>query len=158
MTVSLLVGSLRAMVETTNSPAEILAGLNRRLKERGTGFTTCLAIRISSAGSLVISNAGHLAPYLNGKELVTSPAFPLGLDPNGTFAEQTFPFEPGDWLTVLTDGVPEATSQRELFGFDRTANLSSSDANAIANAALQFGQSDDITVISSEGLHPCPRS
>ena len=47
MTVSLLIGALRSIVETTSSPSEILAGLNRRLLGRGFGFTTCLALRIS---------------------------------------------------------------------------------------------------------------
>jgi hypothetical protein len=36
----------------------------------------------------------------------------------------------------------------ELFGFERTATLSSCAANTIAEAALRFGQADDITVIS----------
>jgi serine phosphatase RsbU (regulator of sigma subunit) len=51
-------------------------------------------------------------------------------------------------LTLLTDGVPEATCGGELFGFERTAALSASPAAAIAEAALRYGQADDITVIS----------
>jgi sigma-B regulation protein RsbU (phosphoserine phosphatase) len=148
MTVSLLIGSLRSLVETTGSPAEILAGLNRRLAGRGSGFTTCLAMRLSPAGTLTVANAGHLAPYRNGQELIITPALPLGLDPSGIFSEDTFSLEHGDRITLLTDGVPEATRHRELFGFERTASLSSSAANVIAEAALSFGQSDDITVIS----------
>lgn len=148
MTVSLLIGALRSIVETTISPAEILAGLNRRLLGRGFGFTTCLALRISPSGALIAANAGHLAPYLNGQELSLAPAFPLGLDANANYAEQRFHLAHQDRLTLLTDGVPEAGSGRELFGFDRTSELSSSPAPTIADAALRFGQSDDITVIS----------
>ena len=51
----------------------------------------------------------------------------------------------GDRLTLLTDGIPEAIRHRELFGFERTARLSSLPA---ADAARRFGQQDDITVIS----------
>ena len=87
MTVSLLIGALRSIVEITSSPAEILAGLNRRLLGRGFGFTTCLALRISASGTLILANAGHLAPYLNGHELSLLPAFPLGLDANADYAE-----------------------------------------------------------------------
>ena len=36
----------------------------------------------------------------------------------------------------------------ELFGFERTSNLSCAPAKNIAEAALRFGQADDITVIS----------
>ena len=148
MTVSMLVGALRSLVETTDSPAEILAGLNRRLVGRGAGFTTCLALRLSSSGTLILANAGHLAPYRNGQELVSIPALPLGLDPNAAFSEQIFELDRGDRLTLLTDGVPEASNHGQLFGFERTAKASSSPAAIIADAALRFGQADDITVIS----------
>jgi len=148
MTVSLLIGALRSVVETVSSPSEILSALNRRLLGRGFGFTTCLALRISPTGNLSIANAGHLAPYLNGQELSLSPAVPLGIDPNASYENQSFQVHQGDRLTLLTDGVPEAGAGRELFGFERTASLSSSPASAIAGAALRFGQSDDITVIS----------
>jgi len=148
MTVSLLIGALRSIVETTSSPAEILAALNRRLLGRGFGFTTCVVLRISISGNLVVANAGHLAPYLNGQELSLSPAFPLGLDANAEYVENILQLARKDRLTLLTDGVPEAGTGRELFGFERTADLSSSPAPEIAEAALRFGQSDDITVIS----------
>jgi hypothetical protein len=36
---------------------------------------------------------------------------------------------------------PEATNHGELFGFERTATLSSCAANTIAEAAVRFGQS-----------------
>lgn len=36
----------------------------------------------------------------------------------------------------------------ELFGFERTAGLSTQTANQIAEAAKQFGQKDDITVLT----------
>jgi hypothetical protein len=148
MTVSMLVGALRSIAETSRSPAEILAGLNRRLVGRGSGFTTCLAIRLSSSGNLILANAGHLAPYRNGQEMSTSPALPLGLDPNAVFAEETYQLAQGDRLTLLTDGIPEATSHKELFGFERTGKISASPAGTIAQAALNFGQADDITVLS----------
>jgi len=47
--------------------------------------------------------------------------------------------------------VVEAQNQhRELFGFDRARNLSTQPAHAIAEAARQFGQCDDITVVTIE--------
>jgi serine phosphatase RsbU (regulator of sigma subunit) len=97
---------------------------------------------------LILANAGHLAPYLNGQEILTSPALPLGLDPSAVFAEETFQLAHGDRLTLLTDGVPEASSHKELFGFERTSRISASPAGTIAEAALHFGQADDITVLS----------
>jgi len=148
MTVSMIVGAVRALSETLDSPASILAGLNRQLCEREWGFTTCLALRISADGLLVVANAGHLLPYRNGVELNLDPALPLGIAPGATYTEFTVQLLPGDRLTLLTDGVPEATRFRELFGFARTQELSTQSAKSIADAARRYGQTDDITVLS----------
>ena len=56
---------------------------------------------------------------------------------------------PGDTLTFLSDGVVEARNAAgELFGFDRTRQISSDAAQQIAEAAVAFGQQDDITVLT----------
>jgi serine phosphatase RsbU (regulator of sigma subunit) len=56
-------------------------------------------------------------------------------------------------MTLLTDGVVEARNQDgELFGFERTAALSSDSAEAIAQRAQAFGQDDDITVLTVDRL------
>ncbi len=80
MTVSLLVGTFRTLAHYTESPAEILAAMNTRMLARSHGgFTTCLVLRADSDGTLTISNAGHIAPYLAGKELTLENGLPLGL-------------------------------------------------------------------------------
>jgi serine phosphatase RsbU (regulator of sigma subunit) len=57
----------------------------------------------------------------------------------------------GDRLTFVSDGVVEARSKSgELFGFDRTREISREPASAIAQAAQSFGQEDDITVVTVE--------
>ena len=54
------------LAEFTTQPAEILAGLNRRLYGRMQGgFATCLAMRLDADGSCTIASAGHPAPFLN---------------------------------------------------------------------------------------------
>ena len=79
MTVSLIVGALRSLVETTEDPAVILSGLNRRLygRLRG-GFVTCLVLRLGPEGECVMASAGHLAPFLNGDEITVPPHCPWG--------------------------------------------------------------------------------
>jgi serine phosphatase RsbU (regulator of sigma subunit) len=63
MIVSSIVGTLRTVAVYTQKPAEILAELNTRLHGRvGGGFVTCLIPRVSPDGSIVIANAGHIAP------------------------------------------------------------------------------------------------
>lgn len=60
-----------------------------------------------------------------------------------------FALDPGDRLTFFSDGVVEAHIRAgEMFGFDRTRDLSREPAHAIGQAAQAFGQDDDITVVA----------
>jgi serine phosphatase RsbU (regulator of sigma subunit) len=100
-----------------------------------------------------LANAGHLAPYLNGKEIELEGALPLGVVPDVEFATTRFLLAPGDGLTFVSDGVVEATNNRqELFGFDRLREISTEEAQRIADAAKRFGQEDDITVLTFRRL------
>jgi hypothetical protein len=150
MMVSLLVGTLRALVETTTSPAQLLAGLNRSIvgRSRG-GFTTCLVLSADPHGTLTIANAGHIAPYLDGKELPLENGLPLGLSAESTYPESTFHLDANQQLTLVTDGVVEARDKSgALFGFERTTALTTEPAEKVAQAAQAFGQDDDITVLT----------
>jgi hypothetical protein len=151
MTVSLIVGTLRTLIEYTQSPAQILAGLNRRLIGRTDGgFATCLIACIEADGSVTLGNAGHLAPFRNQTELPMTGSLPLGLTPNAQYDELDFQLDEGDTLTFMTDGVVEAQNESgELYGFDRVAELAaaSNSVEQIVEAARAFGQKDDITVL-----------
>ncbi len=150
MTVSLLVGTFRTLAHYTQSPREILSAMNQRMLARSNGgFTTCLVLRADPGGKLTAANAGHIAPYLAGKELPLENGLPLGLVDGATYSETTFRFSESEQLTLVTDGVVEARdSTGALFGFDRTAALSSAPAESIAQTAQKFGQDDDITVLT----------
>jgi hypothetical protein len=154
MTVSLIVGTLRTYAEFYTSPAELLAGMNRRLHGRTAGFATCLALMITREGEVAIANAGHPNPYLDGMEIETDSNLPLGITLDVEYAETRLHIDPAQRLTLVTDGVVEATAAatKELFGFDRTQAVSRQAANAIAEAARAFGlgapQADDITVLT----------
>ena len=75
--------------------------------------------------------------------------FPLGLVPGAEYPETHFRMNSGDKLTLLSDGVVEARNPAgELFGFERTAAISSKTADQIAKTAELFGQEDDITVLT----------
>jgi len=113
------------------------------------GFTTCLVLRVDADGAVNLANAGHIAPYLAGEELHVENGLPLGLSASAVYEESSFRFGPGQQLTLMTDGVVEARSASgELFGFERTAAIGNQSAEAIALAAQQFGQEDDITVLT----------
>ncbi len=150
LTVSLLVGTLRTLAHHTQSPGEILRAMNQRMLARSQGgFTTCLVLRADPDGTLTIANAGHLAPYVDGRELELENGFPLGIAAGSVYGESSFALAPGEQLTLLTDGVVEARKPSgELFGFGRAAAVSTQSAESIASAAQQFGQEDDITVLT----------
>src|ERR1035438_9400252 len=149
MLATLLVGSMRTAATFTRDPVIILSTLNNRL--HGKGNATCLSLRIRSEGAATLVNAGHLPPYLNGLELPMEGALPLGTIPNNDFPILRFQISPGDTLTLITDGILEAQkTDGELFGFERiTQHLAvNSTASSLATAAQNFGQEDDITVLT----------
>ena len=151
------------------SPSEILYYVNNQLCEGNKAelfVTVWLAIIDLSTGEGIAANAGHEHPVIcrkNGSyELVVyrhSPAVATLEDLR--FREHTFRLERGDKLFVYTDGVPEATDEKEtLYGTERMlSSLNSSpgstpeqllndvlqDVDAFEGNTTQF---DDITMLS----------
>jgi len=154
MIVSMLVGMLRTIAGFTEEPAEILGELNRRLCGRTQGgFATCLVALLEAGGNPVIASAGHLAPYVNGEEVPVAGSWPLGVVENAVYEQNAVELNPGDRLLLLTDGIVEAQdNDARLFGFSRVEWLlrEGATAAALAEAAQQHGQTDDITVICIE--------
>jgi sigma-B regulation protein RsbU (phosphoserine phosphatase) len=151
MTVSTIIGALRN--EKERRPAEVLQNLNQVLCGQIAGFATCCVAFIAADGMLMIANAGHLPPYQNGQALETAGSLPLGIASGGEYETVTHRLSAGDRLTFMSDGVVEAqTTSGELFGFERTSKLSQEPADAIARIAQEFGQQDDITVVTMEFL------
>lgn len=150
MLVSVLVGAIRGVAEFTKDPAELLSNLNERLVGRGgSGFSTALIARISTGGQVTVANAGHLSPYLDGKEVELPGALPLGVASSTLYETTEFHLDPGSRLTFYSDGVIEAQRpDGELFGFERAREVSMKSAAEIVEAAKRFGQEDDITVVT----------
>jgi len=151
MLVALLVGAIRSTAEWSTDPLVILRALNQRLLGRRDAQATCLALRIEKNGRVRLANAGHMAPYLNGESLSMDGALPLGMIEGAEFSMMEFELKETDRLMLLSDGVVEATDANgNLFGFDRVRELlrTSVSAAEVASAAQDFGQEDDISVIS----------
>jgi hypothetical protein len=148
MLVSAVVGALDTLHDSR--PSRVLRALNALLLARQQGgFATCVCACISQDGAITLANAGHLAPYSNGEEVPLESGLPLGIAAVAEYSESVLQLKPGERLTFLSDGVVEAQSATgELFGFDRTAAVSTQSAEAIAAAAQRFGQEDDITVLT----------
>lgn len=135
MTGTLAMGAVRALATEGLGPGAVLERLNQHLAETNDeGFVTCVCARITPDGDVTVANAGHLPPYRNGEELLVAADLPLGILAEQKYADQTFRLE--------------RDTRGALFGFERTRAISNETAGAIASAALQFGQEDDITVLT----------
>jgi sigma-B regulation protein RsbU (phosphoserine phosphatase) len=156
MTGALAIGALRTLADENLSPGALLSRLNRQmLATQESGFITCLCVRMSLHGSVTMANAGHLSPYRSGEEIEVESGLPLGLTADADYAETYLELAPGDTLTLLSDGVVEAMNpQHQLLGFERVRAMSGQPAHDIAAAAQDFGQEDDITVLTVQRMVP----
>ena len=153
MLVALIVGAIDAAAGDHPEPEHLLSALNDRLCERGYATATCLVMRITADGGCSIANAGHLPPYLNGRELEMEGALPLGTLAGLDYTMTRLQLNERDVLMLMTDGVVEAQNDDgELFGFERVGNMMAGHASvrAVADAAENFGQEDDILVLRLE--------
>lgn len=148
MRVSVILGILRR--EDSREPGTILTRLNDSMILQGDmGLTTACCVRMEQDGTFAIANAGHISPYIAGREVPTVGALPLGIVSEQNYEEQTGRLEKDDTFVLMSDGVVEARSTTsELYGFERLAALTRSSAAEIANTAKAFGQEDDITVMT----------
>ena len=149
MLVSVAIGAIQREEEAA-TPEVILGRLNLALLGRtGGGFVTCCCVRLEKSDRLLVASAGHPAPYWRGQEMEIEAGLPLGVVRDAVYQSQTFQIDPGGTITLVSDGVLEAANaQGELFGFDRTREISVKPAIEIANAAKAWGQNDDITVVT----------
>lgn len=146
MLVAAILGSLANEVE--RSPALLLEYLNHAVTGRtGGGFITVCCARFFPDGRVVIANAGHISPYLAGREVQMESGLPLGIIPQTSYCETEI--ETHEAIVFLTDGVVEARNANgELLGFEKMAALATKTASETADAAQRWGQEDDITVLS----------
>ena len=159
MAVSVIVGAVRSLASANTHPGQLLRELNRSLHgSLGGAFATCAILRVSDAGACSFASAGHPPPLLNGEEMQASGALPVGIARDEAYEEIRFTLQPGDTLALYTDGLLEARNRHsgELFGFERLHALFASRPTATdaANAAEQFGQDDDITVLTLTCIRP----
>ena len=119
---------MRTLAFTEPSPADALAKLNDLLagRSRRGMFATLLYIELdASAGTMVLSNAGHLPPIIRKadgrlEKVAKAGGAPLGMLPGMRFGQETVELEAGSTVVLYTDGIVEAMNgKEELYGYDR---------------------------------------
>jgi serine phosphatase RsbU (regulator of sigma subunit) len=114
---------------------------------------------------LTMINAGHMAPILRRRGGVVeeigeeAAGLPLGVAPGFDYQSYSHILEPGDVLTIFTDGFSEAmNSDRELYGLERLKDQISSPAVSVEDLgqhilddvrkfANGYDQSDDMCLV-----------
>ncbi len=153
------------------TPSEILTSINDQIAKKNTTnmfITVWLGILDLRTGKLVYSNAGHEDPVIyrkgvNFKIEKTTHGIVIGAFENYKYKDNEITLKKGDKLFLYTDGVPEATNNKnEMFGLDRMVNSLNNnfnkdmesllknvkkDVDEFANGAVQF---DDLTMLGIE--------
>ena len=157
------------------SAADILAKTNEGIcsnNQVDMFVTAWLGILEISTGKLTASNAGHEYPVLKRADgsfslFKDDHSFVIGGLENTKYREYELRMEPGDMLFVYTDGVPEATNEKnEMFGTARMVEALNEEADAepeqlletVRREAEQFAgdaeQFDDMTMLCVKYLGP----
>ena len=115
--------TLRTASEFRSSPAELLALLDRTLKQRPSlSVCTALCMRLQ-ASRVELAAGGHPLPLLLvGQDVqeVGDPGPLLGAFADVSWLEHSLELEPGNALVLYTDGVTDGLGDgRERFGIER---------------------------------------
>jgi serine phosphatase RsbU (regulator of sigma subunit) len=143
----------------------LLADLNRVLigiKGDSATYVTFACLRCHAGGKIEYSLAGsgpilHYHAQSKTTSQLAMEQFPLGLFATATFHSGLVEIEPGDILTLLTDGLPEvADANDDQFGFEHIESIVARNAlGPLSNlterlfaASRQHGaQNDDETLV-----------
>lgn len=137
--------------EPPTPPSELLNFINKRLVARytnnGTFVTAFYGIYDPKDRTMRYCNAGHNPPLVrraDGSATITldeNRNLPLGIIPDEVYEDATAQLQPGDVLTIYTDGITEARApDGELFGMERLEALlcgCAPDAKQIIDTTVQ---------------------
>jgi serine phosphatase RsbU (regulator of sigma subunit) len=164
---------LRLRARELSGPAAIIKDLDGVLKQI-TGpatFVTMFYARVNpSLRTLQYANGGHNPPLLlcprTGETQMLDTSGPIvGILPDAQFTDTVVTLEPGDILTLFTDGVTEQENENEdQFSLDRlkalilsketesAATLVAGVTEAVSTFAGTKEQEDDLTVVVAKIL------
>jgi sigma-B regulation protein RsbU (phosphoserine phosphatase) len=160
--------AFRDFAKAGKPPSQILSEINESILKgnEASMFVTCfLAILDKRDGKLTYANAGHNPPIIgsdgNYRFLKCNPGFLLGCFKSTFIMDEEIVMEPGDVITLYTDGVTEARNndgdffgdERLLQAVNRKGCLCGKDIHqAVRDEVTGFvkdaPQSDDITVLT----------
>lgn len=150
--------ALRAYLKESADPAEALTRLNvflcesKRWDVTESGSFVCLAAAVvdTERSSVAFAVAGAEPPLVlhkNGRHrMIALTGMPLGIAVDAEYETDRMPLSLDDTILLLTDGITEARSGRDLFGYDAMTRAASGAANSgsarsIGEAILETARS-----------------
>ena len=153
----------RNIAAHTADPDHIVETMNENICE---GNDNCMFVTLFvgvldlQTGHLSYCNAGHDAPYIEGKPMPCNSNLPIGVTPDYHYTNQEIDMVPGATIFFYTDGLTEAeNAERQLFGNHRVAETIADFKGSpqelvetVTAAVHQFvgdhEQSDDLTMLA----------
>jgi len=164
---------LRLRARELSGPAAIIKDLDGVLKQitGPANFVTMFYARVNpSSRTLQYANGGHNPPLLirtrtNQTQMLSESGPIVGILPDAQFSDTLVKLEPGDILTLFTDGVTEQENENDdQFSLDRlkdlilsketdsAATLVADVTEAVSTFAGTKEQEDDLTVVVAKIL------
>jgi sigma-B regulation protein RsbU (phosphoserine phosphatase) len=168
---------IRSLNEIGISLEDMAPHLNSQLSESlaPEQFVTLFVGELDhETGELTYFNAGHEPPRLlrhggDEIELLDSTGRPVGLLPFGDFDVEKVTLEPGDVLSIFSDGIPEATRDGNDFLGDKPVDdamrefrlsplkeMRETILNAVHGFLTPSEASDDVTLMLLRRCPDCP--
>ncbi|UCC14675.1 MAG: SpoIIE family protein phosphatase [Gammaproteobacteria bacterium] len=132
------------------APSKVIRRLNTQFlgdEECDQYFTMIYGTLDTRTGSGSICQAGHPHPMVLGRDggvrLLGTGGYPVGLLEEADYEDSDFSLEPGDRLTLFSDGIIESSGlDGEMFGYDRLSKLLSSIQDMPLGSALDSIEAD----------------
>jgi sigma-B regulation protein RsbU (phosphoserine phosphatase) len=165
--------ALHLRARELSGPAAIIKDLDEALKQitNSATFVTIFYARINSTTrSMEYTSGGHNPPLLvrpsTGQTMLLEEAGPIiGILPDAQFSNTVLTLEPGDILTLFTDGITEQENEHgDEFSLERlkeivlnsetesTTALVAKIVEAVSVYAGEKEQADDLTVVAVKVL------
>ncbi len=143
-----LSSEVRYALVSEPTPAEAVRRINTNFCHSGWEdrfVTFVLAVLDPIKHELTLVNAGHMAPLLRrgpnsvvaiGDEIT---GLPLGVADGFDYEQMSFSLQPGDFVTLFTDGISEAMNiTNELYGLERLEQQLAADAVSVGALGKQI--------------------
>ncbi len=141
LTVAELITEVRHAIENAKSIKRVMHQLNQVACRRAMRLVTfVLGLLDPEQHTLTVANAGNMPPlcrrHASGIVERLQPqrgGIPLGLIEEQEYHPERFELEPGDTVTLLTDGIYETMDdQGRLYGMDRTTDVLTQETTSAA--------------------------